>query len=232
MWYVKGNNMKPVKVLCLMALVVVSSSSFAYSQNQQPELDPIANEEHFTLLGFVVWTDTLEMVRSRLGKAEILVGVGHEPSEVCYVSSEQNDGTTVTFLAGFMGGQKTLTSFILSGTNATRSGLTNKKAVKRQCLPSPIVSKDIGTPSGLKLGLRSSQLKELLGEPTRVDKDLLIYDLNTETRMTEDEIARMAQVFSEETVRRNPYFDLTRFIEVEIADGQVEQVSVTMIETY
>jgi len=215
--------MKPIKVLCLVALVVVSDSSFASSQNvQQPELDPIANEEHFTLLGFVVWTDTLEMVRSRLGKAEILVGEGHEPSEVCYVSSEQNDVTTVIFQAGFMGGQETLTSFILANT----------KVVERECLPSPLVSKDIGTPSGIKLGLRSSQLKELLGEPKRVDKNLLIYSLNTRTRMTEDEIVRMAQVFPEKQVREDPYFDLTRHIEVEIADGQVEQVSVTMIETY
>ncbi len=225
--------MKPIKVLCLVALVVVSSSSLASSQNvQQHELDPIANEEHFTLLGFVVWTDTLEMVRSRLGKAEILVGEGHEPSEVCYVSSEQNDGTTVTFLAGFMGGQKTLTSFILSGTNATRSGLTNKKAVKRQCLPSPIVSRDIGTPSGLRLGLRSSQVKELLGEPTKVDKNVLTYVLVTRMRTTEDDIAQMAQVFPEEQIRKYPYYDVSRFIEVEIADGQVEQVSVTMIENY
>ena len=225
--------MKPIRVLCLIALVVVSSSSFAYSQNvQQPELNPIANEEHFNLLGFVVWTDTLEMVRSRLGNAEILVGEGHEPSEVCYVSGEHNDGTTVTFLAGFMGGQKTLTSFILSGTNATRSGFTNKKAVKRKCLSSPVVSKDIGTPSGLRLGLHSSQVKELLGEPTRVDKNLLIYHLKTRVRMTEDEIARVVQVFPEGQVRQYPYFVSTRWIEVEIADGQVEQVSVTMIETY
>lgn len=226
--------MKPTKVLCLIALVVVSSSSFAYSQNvQQPELDPVANEEHFTLLGFVVWTDTLEMVRSRLGNAEILVGEGHEPSEVCYVSSEQDDGTTVTFLAGFMGGQKTLTSFILSGTNAATSGLANKKAVKRQCLSSPMVSKEIGTPSGLRLGLRSSQVKELLGEPTRVDKNLLIYHLKTRMRTTEDDIAWMAQVFPEEQIRKDyPYYDVSRFIEVEIADGEVEQVSVTMIETF
>jgi len=226
--------MKPIKILCLVALVVVSSSSVASSQNvQQPELNPIANEEHFNLLGFVVWTDTLEMVRSRLGNAEILVGEGHEPSEVCYVSSAQNDGTTVTFLAGFMGGQKTLTSFILSGTKATRTGLANKKAVKRQCLPSPMVSKDIGTPSGLTLGLRSSQLKALLGEPTRVDKNLLTYHLKTRMRTTEDDIAWMAQVFPEEQIRKYyPYYHVSRFIEMEIADGEVEQVSVTMIETF
>ncbi len=223
MWSVRDNNMKLIKVLCLIALGVVSSSAFACSQNvQQPELDAIANEGHFVLLGFVLWRDTLEMVRSRLGKAELLVGEGHEPSEVCYVSSEQNDGTTVIFQAGFMGGQETLTSFILA----------NKKVVTRQCLPSPLVSRDIGTPSGIKLGLRSSQLKELLGEATKVDKNLLIYDLITKRRMTENEIARVVRVLPEEQVRRYPYADVSRHIEAKIADGQLEQVSITMIETY
>lgn len=198
--------MKPIKVLCLTVSIVVSSSSFAYSQNvQQPELDPIANEEHFTLLGLSLLKDTLEGVRSRLGKAEIRVGVGHEPSEVCYVSSEQNDGTTVIFQAGLFGYHETLTSFIL----------TNKKVATRQCLPSPLVAKDIGTPSGITLGLRSSQLKELLGEPTRVDKNLLIYVLATERRITED----------------NPNSLVGRFIEAEIADGQVEQVRITKLES-
>ena len=215
--------MKPTKVLCVMALVVVSSSSFASSQNvQQPELNPVANEGHFALLGFVLLKDTLEMVRSRLGKAEILVGKGHEPSEVCYVSSEQNDGMTVIFQASFMEDRKTLSSFILA----------NKKVVERRCLPSPIVSRAIGTPSGIKVGLRSSQLKELLGEPTRVDKNLLIYHLSTRITMTEDEIARAIQFFPEEQVRRHPYFDSARHIEVEIANGQVERVTVARSETY
>ena len=208
MWYVKGNNMKPIKVLCLMALVVVSSSSLASSRNvQQPESDPIANEGHFTLLGFVLLKDTLEGVRSRLGKAEIRVGVGHEPSEVCYVSSEPNDGTTVIFQAGLFGGHETLTSFVL----------TNKKVDTRQCLPSPLVAKDIGTPSGITLGLRSSQLKELLGEPTKVENNLLAYVLVTRMRMTEGDY---------------PYLDVSRFIEAEIADGQVEEVSITKLENY
>jgi len=189
-----------------MALVVVSSSSFAHSQNiQQPKLDPIANEEHFTLLGFVLLKDTLEVVRSRLGKAEIRVGVGHEPSEVCYVSNEQNDGTTVIFQSGLFGVHGSLTSFIL----------TNKKVATRQCLPSALVVKDIGTPSGITLGMRSSQLKALLGEPTKVDKNLLRYVLVTDMEVTET----------------NPNSLLGRFIEAEIADGQVEEVSITKLES-
>jgi hypothetical protein len=94
------------------------------------------------------------------------------------------------------------------------------------------VSKNIATPSGIKIGLRSSQLKELLGEPTKVDKNLFIYDLITRRKMTEKEITRAVQVLPEEQVRRYPYADVSRHIEAKIAGGRVEQVSVTMIETY
>jgi hypothetical protein len=98
---------------------------------------------------------TLKEVRRKLGKSSMPRGAGGE-DQVCYVSENPDDRTLVLFSTH---------DWVKRDLLAELKILADKKSFHKfnRCGKSPLITKDLMTASGLKLGLTKDQVKEILG---------------------------------------------------------------------
>jgi hypothetical protein len=111
---------------------------------------------HMTVLGLTLGRAGVADVQSKLGQAE-MVHAGHEPY-ICYRSASKGDNTVITFGFDDIGKNKLLSSFQII------AGVENFKS-RRLCTKSRLVSKDVSTQSGLRIGLTPDQFKTLWKVP-------------------------------------------------------------------
>jgi len=112
-----------------------------------------------TILGLAIGRASLKDVQAKLGSANVTRVSREEESDVsiCYVSPA--DGTVLVFYSGVMGGGKDITWFALWSREAAFPHTS-------QCTPSKLVSRSLGTQSGLRLGLTKADLERIVGKPT------------------------------------------------------------------
>lgn len=135
------------------------------------------DEAHLTLLGFTLGKHTVQNVEGLLGKPKEYVGVDQHGKDVCYVSESKGDNTRVIFGTGMMGDWEDLLNFQLI------AGHVNFKESKK-CKRSPLVSKNVATASGLKLGMSQELVKTILGSPTKENKERLLFEYDTHKQTT------------------------------------------------
>lgn len=181
------------------------------------------DDTHISILGFAIGRHSLQDVQSKLGQAKILQAKEQAPHQICYVSNKKEDGTAVIFEAGPIGGWEYITAFSLVSSKA------NFKE-RNQCTKSPLVSTDVKTRSGIKLGLTKNQLTKILGEPTIEQGSNILYYYNIRQRMTEKEIEKMSKLWPE--VIEDPYADVSSFVEATLFHSEVVSISISKIETY
>ena len=170
--------------MAIVSLCNYASPAVAYEreyllfESKQPEnvteLDAEIKREHLVLLGMTLGENTLPEVKQRFGPAE-QIRVGHDGVLICYRSVQNADNTVVVFGADIHGDQR-LINFQLVANQQSFKG-------KEQCAPSPLVSKEAATKSGLKLGLNAGTVKKIWDAPM-IEKDghlLLEYDYNKTT---------------------------------------------------
>lgn len=179
-----------------------------------------------TIMGLTLGKHTLKDVQSELGKAELLPGLEHKPNRVCYISGDNSDGTILIFQAWEI--SSVLTSFRILSSQA------NFKE-SDQCAKSKLISKDMVTDGGLRLGLSRQQLKAILGKPTKEQGNSLLYVYHSKQSMTKEEIDEMKKVFRTSippSTKEEFYWDITSSIEGIFLNKELIVITVTKLETY
>src|SRR2546429_7490493 len=113
-----------------------------------------------TILGFAIGNASVKDVQAKLGSAKIERVSREEESDtaMCYVSPV--DGTVLVFYSGAMGGWKDITWFAIWSREAPYPNPS-------QCASSPLISQNLATDSGLRLGLTKNELEGIAGRPTK-----------------------------------------------------------------
>lgn len=147
------------------SLVLVGESEPEYLEPrlETPPYSAILDDAHYALEGLGAHQDQ----RFSLGQTtrEMLALFGPAPRTVfnehnsmyCHVSSRPGDKTAVVFSLGAGG---------LWGVSVHRDRFAIIRAEKR-CQATPVVSAAVRTPGGLRLGMASEEVVQLLGQPHR-----------------------------------------------------------------
>lgn len=123
---------------------------------KEKELEGEMKQEHLALLGLTLGKNTLSEVKQRFGPAEG-INVGHDGILICYRSAQQDDNTMVIFGADIHGDQRLINFQLVAGQQPFKG--------KEQCALSFLVSKEVETTSGLKLGLNARTARMIWDAP-------------------------------------------------------------------
>lgn len=228
------NLMKPLSYF-LIFFFVISVGLTAGTQNEKITIGDhefyvskeelrheIPGDSHLTVLGFTIGKNSLKEIQVSLGPAKILQESEHGPSQICYQSTQERDGTSLIFEAGPLGGWQTLTSFVIE---------SNSESIEsNRCHQAHLVSKRIHTKSGIRLGLTQKQLRVILGAPTKIIKNNWFYLYQSQRKMTQEEIERLAIKWP--IVRQQPYFDVNSFIQVTYSNSKITKIMIGKVESF
>jgi hypothetical protein len=226
-------NIYKNKLLKLFLLILLLLPVKVYSGEIEYEIDGYIfsgtsrnkhiNESHITILGFTIGEHSLKDIQSKLGNTNILRKEECSTIQICYSSNLNSDKTIVVFETDAMGGWDELTTIYIFSDKANFPNF-------KQCKKSELISKEIQTKSGLKLGINKKQLKGILGEPTNYIKDDLFYIYETKRKMTKEEIEGMSKQWPD--VKDNPYFDEFSYIHAKFIDDKMTYLSISKSESY
>lgn len=152
-----------------------------------------------TIMEFAIGRTSLKDVQAKLGKAAVTRVSRNEESDesICYVSPA--DGTVVIFYTGAMGGWEEVTWFASWSREAGFAGVS-------QCTPSTVVSRNVATPSGLRLGMTREEFERIAGHPTTIARGSDKYDYLCRAKLTGEEIDALKKTNTwNET--SDPYYD-------------------------
>lgn len=218
----------PTKLLLLMAVVWFSATPTQTPTEEAPECNKQGigkvqlTQQDTTILGLTIGSTSLKDVQAKLGQTEFLPRNESSPNTVCYVSP--TDGTVLSFGAGAMGGFVDVTEFSLWSREAR---FPNVKA----CLPSKLISSNLSTLSGIKLGLSLQQLNTIVDAVPTTKHAEAHYELSCREKMTPEEIKRF-KTANNWDVSDNPFFDVTSFVEAQFSDSKASRIYVAKIESY
>lgn len=218
----------PTKLLLLMVVVWFSATPVQTPTEEARECNKQGigkvqlTQQGATILGLTIGSTSLKDVQARLGQTEFLPRNESSPNTVCYVSP--TDGTVLSFGAGAMGGFVDVTEFSLWSREAR---FPNVKA----CLPSKLISSNLSTLSGIKLGLSLQQLNTIVGATPTTKHAEAHYELSCREKMTPEEIKHF-KTANNWDVSDNTFFDVTSFVEVQFSDSKTSRIYVAKIESY
>lgn len=176
------------------------------------------SEQQLTLLGLTLGKHTLRDVRTKVGDANLIPRAEHKGAHfrednICYVSAQKDDETTITFSAS-----GTLASFCLESTRSTPKN-------RKFCTKSALVSKDLATGNGLKSGLTKDQVKQLLGLPVKEEAAVYIYSYKVKEKIPEKELPGIMKKWP--GTEKDPYYHLVSFIVIRFDENKLSSFMVT-----
>ncbi|HET7208762.1 MAG TPA: hypothetical protein VFI95_19450 [Terriglobales bacterium] len=219
---------KPVVSAFLMLGIVTCAAQIRRGQEPLCKQEGTARADitdaDATILGFTIAHASLEDVQAKLGSTELRRVSKDEESDVsiCYVSPA--DRTILVFYSGAMGGWKDITWFALWSREAMYPHSS-------ECASSSLVSRNLATVSGLRLGLTKKELEKIAGRPTKDGTRSVKYDYVCRSKMTADEVKGMKDVNGWDATS-DPYFDRMSWIEVLYAHGAASRLDIGRIESY
>jgi hypothetical protein len=190
-----------VKALIILAVL---SCSLSYDVQAAQAADKTLDKSNLTILGVVIGDCTSLDVYSKLGPSIPFKDVAKpDVTQMCYVSDQ--DETLVLF------------SFENSQCSRFRLMSPKNKFYKWHfCEKSPLVSKHLATASGLKLGIRKSRMKAVLGAPQKESDENLTYVYEWQQKMNKAEIERASQ--HSKAVKMNPFWTVKAAIRAEFSE--------------
>lgn len=176
------------------------------------------------ILGFQIGRTSLKDVEAKLGPATPRALTREEESDefICYVSPA--DGTVLAFYSGAMGGWTDVTHFAFWSRGSAPPTYS-------RCTSSALVTRDLSTESGLRLGLSREDVARLAGNPTRSGRDSEKREYLCKLKMTADEIKRF-KAANDPDVSEYPYFDRTSWIDVAYSNSKTSHIEVGDFESY
>lgn len=183
------------------------------------------NASNFQIAGIAVGQYDLPRIMARLGKATTVgrgdAAVGRE--QICYVSVAEPRKIHLIFEHG-----EVAHAFYLfaDGPHWTGDNL---------CVKSRVVTTNVSTASGLRLGLTPSQVESILGKPTARKNDRLIYFRSIRKRNSPRELKRLRQYHSgiseKEFHEEYDFYDLNVYIEARFSKSKLIYLGLSMSET-
>ncbi len=185
-----------------------------------------AAPSNFQILGVDLADNPFSKAAAKLGKAPIVErGDGAAGrSQVCYVSPQSSKKIYLVFENG-----EITDSFYLFAGGPDWKG-------SDLCAKSSFVNKDLSVGSGLRLGQTPAEVRGILGEPSAVIKDKLIYSYGIEKKSSAEDLdnqRRQHPELSEEDVRRNfESYYLSVYIEARFSQSSLVYLALSKGETY
>jgi hypothetical protein len=142
--------------------------SILTDEDHAPGLKPgakLLDESNFQILGVSVGEGELQEARAKLGNArEVERGdAATGRHQICYKSAASGENTYLIFELG-----EVAENFYVFSGKKTWSG-------RDLCLQSNLVSRQIATASGVRLGMGRGNIEKILGTPDRVEADQVFY---------------------------------------------------------
>lgn len=196
-----------IAVLLIFSLGIVWSDKIViddYEFSATPMHGQI-DKSHLTVLGFTIGKHSLQDVQSMLGQTETFSVKEHAPSQICYVSKEP-DKTIIIFEAGAMGSWKYLTGFRIM------SDKTKFPEVSK-CKEFNMISRDIKTKSGIKLGISKNKFRTMFGKPIKEIDNNWFYVYHALKKQGKD------------------VYDVSAYVRATFLSSKMEDISITWIKT-
>jgi hypothetical protein len=104
------------------------------------------------------------------------------------------------------------------------------------CSPSTLVSADISTLSGLRLGITQKQVNRILGDPSVVVPEKLVYHFALQKKTTPDRLAKLRKenpgMSDSEFQKSFQYSNVEDYIEARFVSGKLDYLDISRSETY
>jgi hypothetical protein len=182
---------------------------------------------NFQIAGVTLdYDQVLDKIPAKLGRTAFVsrgdASTGR--SQLCYASSQSGDATYLIFERG-----EVELSFYLFAGGPPWSG-------QKRCAVSPLIRRDLVTPSGLRLGLNRSQVERILGEPTAADESEITYWHQTKEKTSPRDLENArkadAHISDKEFHEDYDYFFRSVWIVVKFKDAKTNYIGVSKSETY
>jgi hypothetical protein len=164
-----------------------------------------------TILGITIGRSSFADIEAKLGPVQT-----SPRNTICYISPV--DGTVLTFRTGPMGGFQFVTQF----------GLWSREAnfpTSKACTPSQLVSRNVSTDTGIRLGLTTQELNRVAGKQPKLDSSHGTYHYLCRERMTDAEVTRM-------DATEFPYWFVTSSLEAWLTASRATHVEVGKFSSY
>ncbi len=189
-------------------------------QNREPSVS------NFQILGLELGDDIFNKAAVKLGKASVVergdAATGR--SQVCYMSPEEQGRIHLVFEKG-----EVAESFYLfeSGSGWKGSDL---------CVKSNLIANSLSVASGLRLGQTPAEIRAILGKPSVVTGNKLIYFFSVQKRSSAADFENLKPRYpelSEEELHRNyEFYTLCVYIEARFSDAKLTYLAVSKAEAY
>jgi len=204
-------------MLCVLAKLTVAVIPFflavACALGESPDY-----VRHRTVLGFTLGRSTFVEIRAKLGESRIRRCSSEEEAreEICY-ESVLPDRTKVVFEAGFSGGWNEIDGYrVTSGRLAL--------PCYADCTSTSLVSRNVQTAGGLRLGLTESKVIALLGAPRRRRGEKLLFEWRTKEAVANKGNKTATRPATPSQTER--YWDVLDTIEVRLSQSRVVEFDV------
>ena len=175
-------SIRPMFISACLLFILVDTASV-----QDRSLDP----SHRTILSLVIGDSASHDIYSKMGPAiPFRDNANPSATQLCYVSGR--DDTLVVFYSEF------------SRCSRVRL-LSQKKRFQKWhfCAASPLVSKDVATASGIRLGMSKERLKAILGRPRSESDEFLEYVYEWQQKRAPAEWGNASEDFGDPVKRQH-----------------------------
>jgi hypothetical protein len=172
----------------------------------------------FAILGLQPGKSDLRDLRDELGDAPLMRGDECGGGEFCFQSPDNEQPATL--IADMWGDQ--LRSLTMLATRLR----------DKQCIVSHSVKYDLGTNGGLRLGITSGEVEEILGPPRKKMPTGMVYSYERRIRMTDRDIQRLEGHWARAVILEDPFWNDWSVIEVGLKDSRVRCFRVQNTKTW
>jgi len=195
--------------------------------------EPDRLEPHMTVVGVTLERTTLLEAQRLLGRADLRHNGGDaaaSASAECYVGP---DGTALALLSNSeMGGGTTITEYQLVSREALADYSGDTRYVvprenRPRCAILTSLSRSTATTGGLRLGLPIEDLRRLLGDPSEVSADHVVFSSEARVPMTAEQKKAFEAYNSPD--RTEDFMVRGRLLRIELAGGKVIAIRASQV---
>jgi len=154
------------------SISILDADDLAILSMQKGTYEEEIDISHLTVTGLTLGKSTLTDVRNKLGMAAYYKNKldGDEADDELYFSSNiKGDDTVMVFSSGTYGGWE-----YIDGFSIITLGQIDTRQIKPA--PSPLITKQISTRSGLRLGISPNELETIMGKkPSAIKGNTIFY---------------------------------------------------------
>lgn len=181
---------------------------------------------NFQILGFKLNDETFGKAKAKLGKASVIkrgdASAGR--SQICYSSPGKKSKTYLIFEKGEVND-----AFYLFNVGPDWNG-------SERCAESSLITANLSTASGLHLGQTSAQVRAILGKPSSLRDNTIIYSFEAEKKTSAGDFENLKQrnpQLSQDELHRNyDSYTLGVYIEARFFSDKLRYLVVSKTESY